>query len=58
MYRTLVEKGSPAIPMHLALHAIPLQVAVNYNIPLIIWGENSAFEYGGEESERKGINFN
>ena len=41
--------GSPVIPMHMALHAIPLQVAVNFDIPLIIWGENSAFEYGGDD---------
>lgn len=47
--------GSPAIPMHMALHAIPLRVAVNYRIPLILWGENSAYEYGGDENtELKG----
>jgi N-acetyl sugar amidotransferase len=44
--------GSPAIPMHMALHAIPLRVAVNYRIPLILWGENSAYEYGGDETEK------
>ena len=27
--------------------SIPVQVAVNYNIPLIVWGENSQNEYGG-----------
>ena len=43
--------GSPAIPMHMALHAIPLRVAVNYRIPLILWGENSAYEYGGDEDK-------
>ena len=43
--------GSPAIPMHMALHAIPMRVAVNYQIPLILWGENSAYEYGGDEDE-------
>ena len=44
--------GIPLIPMHMALHAIPLQVAVNYRIPLIIWGENSATEYGGEQDDK------
>ena len=28
--------GSPVIPMHMALHAIPLQLATLYKIPLII----------------------
>ena len=47
--------GSPVVPMHMALHAIPLQLAIGFEIPLIIWGENSAFEYGGEEEVLKGF---
>ena len=47
--------GSPVLPMHMALHAIPLQVAVKFNIPLIIWGENSAFEYGGDDKLLQGF---
>jgi N-acetyl sugar amidotransferase len=50
--------GSPVIPMHMALHAIPLQIAVNFKIPLILWGENSAFEYGGEDESLKGVRLN
>ena len=46
--------GSPVIPMHMALHAIPLQLAIMYKTPLILWGENSASEYGGDE-ELKGL---
>ncbi len=46
--------GTPMIPMHLALFNIPLRIAVTREIPLIIWGENSAFEYGGGEEESKG----
>ena len=41
--------GVPLVPMHMAMHAITLQIAINFKVPLIIWGENSAFEYGGEE---------
>ncbi len=44
--------GSAALPMHMALHAIPLKVAVSYRIPLILWGENSAYEYGGDDGEK------
>ena len=40
--------GNPLIPMHMAIHAIPLQIAINFKIPLILWGENVAFEYGGD----------
>ena len=49
--------GSPVIPMHMALHAIPLQLATKFEIPLILWGENSADEYGGED-ELKGFRLN
>ena len=47
--------GSTAIPMHMALFNIPLKIAVKFEIPLVIWGENSAFEYGGEDDERTGF---
>lgn len=47
--------GSTAVPMHLALFNIPLTIAARFDIPLIIWGENSAFEYGGQEEERTGF---
>lgn len=49
--------GSPVIPMHMALHAIPIQLALNFKIPFILWGENSAYEYGGSK-ELKGVNLN
>jgi len=49
MYEALVRHGSTAIPMHLALFAIPLRIACRCEIPLVIWGENGAFEYGGTE---------
>ena len=42
--------GSPVIPMHMAIHALPMKVAIEKKIPLILWGENSATEYGGDES--------
>jgi N-acetyl sugar amidotransferase len=52
MYQALVRYGSPAVPMHMALFAIPLTIAVKFQIPLVVWGENSAFEYGGEKDDR------
>ena len=47
--------GSTAIPMHMAIFNIPVTVAVRFGIPLVVWGENSAFEYGGTEEERTGF---
>ncbi len=55
IYLALAERGSPALPMHMALFNIPLKIAVSFRIPLVIWGENSAFEYGGTEQESTGF---
>jgi N-acetyl sugar amidotransferase len=43
--------GAIGIPMHLAIFNIPLNVAARYEIPLVLWGENSAAEYGGTQNE-------
>lgn len=55
MRQALERHGDPAIPMHMALFAIPLALAVRFRIPLVVWGENSAFEYGGTEEARSGF---
>ena len=47
--------GTPALPMHMAIFAIPLTIATRFAIPLVIWGENSAFEYGGADESRRGF---
>jgi len=39
--------GSPSWPNDLAIYSIPLRVAYQFNIPLIVYGENVAYEYGG-----------
>ncbi len=54
MLKGLEQFGSTAIPMHMALFNIPLNIAVKFNIPLIIWGENSAFEYGSDDDSLNG----
>lgn len=55
MVEAFEKYGSTAIPMHMALFAIPLKIAVRFEIPLVVWGENSAFEYGGSYDERTGF---
>lgn len=47
--------GSPAVPMHMAIFNIPVSIAVKFKIPLIIWGENSAFEYGSDSDRETGF---
>ncbi len=55
MYQALVRFGATAIPMHLALFNIPLKIAARFDIPLVVWGENSAFEYGSADQEHQGF---
>ncbi len=55
MYEALERHGSTAIPMHMAIFNIPPKIAVRFGIPLVVWGENSAFEYGGADDERTGF---
>lgn len=47
--------GTTALPMHMAIFSIPLRIAVRFEIPLVVWGENSAFEYGGSGEVRTGF---
>ncbi len=55
MLKSFVRYGSTAIPMHMAIFSIPLKLASHYQIPLIVWGENSAFEYGNAKDEHTGF---
>jgi len=54
MVKAFERFGSTAIPMHLALFNIPLFIAVRFGIPLVVWGENSAVEYGAAERAHEG----
>ena len=42
----LKEFGDFQWPEHIGIFTIPVQIAVRYNISLIIWGENPQLEYG------------
>lgn len=46
----LVEVGDISWPEHVGIFTIPVRAAVQFNIPLIVWGENSQNEYGGPAS--------
>jgi len=43
----LIEIGDISWPEHLTIFTIPVRIAVHFNIPLLIWGENPQHEYGG-----------
>lgn len=43
----LEQVGDISWPEHVGIFTIPVNAAVRYNVPLIIWGENSQHEYGG-----------
>jgi N-acetyl sugar amidotransferase len=44
----LEDFGDPDLLSHTLLHAYPLHLALQMQIPLVMLGENSAFEYGGD----------
>ena len=48
MLKAFERFGSTALPMHMAIFSVPLQLAVRYDVPLVVWGENTATEYAGE----------
>jgi N-acetyl sugar amidotransferase len=43
----LTEVGDIAWPEHVGIFTIPVRAAIQFNVPLIVWGENSQNEYGG-----------
>ncbi len=43
----LTEVGDISWPEHVGIFTIPVRAAVAFNVPLIVWGENSQNEYGG-----------
>jgi len=43
----LTEVGDISWPEHVGIFTIPIRAAVQFNVPLIIWGENPQNEYGG-----------
>ncbi len=47
----LTQVGDISWPEHVGIFTLPIKVAVKYNIPLVIWGENSQNEYGGPAAD-------
>src|SRR3990167_8304162 len=58
VYKKMVIEGFRRVgdnewPNHVGIFTIPVRMAVNFNIPLLIWGENPQNEYGGPASVRE-----
>ena len=44
---SFIRVGDEMWPNHIGIFTIPVMVAVKFNIPIVLWGENSQQEYGG-----------
>lgn len=42
--------GDPDLMSHCLLHALPIRIALNLKIPMVLLGENAAYEYSGTSS--------
>ncbi len=49
----LMQVGDISWPEHVGIFTIPVRAAVQFGVPLIIWGENSQNEYGGPAADSK-----
>jgi N-acetyl sugar amidotransferase len=43
----LQQVGDISWPEHVGIFTVPVRAAVEYGVPLLVWGENSQDEYGG-----------
>jgi len=50
----LTQVGDISWPEHAGIFTIPVRAAVQYGVPLIVWGENSQNEYGGPAAASEG----
>lgn len=50
----LLQVGDISWPEHVGIFTIPVRAAVQFNVPLIVWGENSQNEYGGPAAAAEG----
>ena len=57
--RLFIEKafrrvGIPGLVTHMGIFSVPVNLAVRFDIPLVIYGENTAIEYGTEDDSLVG----
>ena len=49
----LMQVGDISWPEHVGIFTIPVRAAVQFGVPLLIWGENAQNEYGGPQDASK-----
>ena len=49
----LAQVGDISWPEHVTIFTVPVRMAVQFNLPLIVWGENAQNEYGGPAAAAK-----
>lgn len=49
--RTFIERGEPNWVEHCAMFSAVTRVAVSYHVPLVVWGEDIAVEFGGQQRD-------
>lgn len=50
------EMGEPLKFIEAAIYTVPLKMAIKFGIPLIVYGENSAYEYGTTDQDNYSVN--
>ncbi|RJP78205.1 MAG: N-acetyl sugar amidotransferase [Desulfobacteraceae bacterium] len=49
----MMQVGDISWPEHVGIFTVPVRAAVQYKVPLIVWGENPQNEYGGPGAASK-----
>lgn len=54
LYRSFKEEGQPVRAFEFMLCSVPMQMAVSFRTPLVIWGEDAQYVYGNPGSGTMG----
>jgi N-acetyl sugar amidotransferase len=49
--------GDPDMHAHMGINSVPIQIAVRYGVPLIIWGEHGFMNLGGMHSYKDMVEY-
>ena len=53
----LLKYGNPQLDWLFAIHAAPIRISIELNIPFIMWGEEAESEYGGSDNLKNKTGF-
>ncbi len=53
----LKKMGDPDMHCHMGINAVPIQIAVRYGVPLMIWGEHGFMNLGGMHSYKDMVEY-